>query len=308
MNDCNDDNLYKSNMRIRELSHGSTYAMTMGAQYIAPGATPILYGPDSVYREIPVTAQRPKRARLDPQGLPCAEWWTINISGHTLFRRVTNGQQRLIGWSEITQSGVPASNALLRLRWDADDVIMNVGSGQRVSVLAPTITCSMLVPSLQAVENRNARGQPGVTTTDEDTTIIDTIMNVKVTCSDAPLGERFARLTTSYNTQGTDTDIPAITVPDFGGNGTTVGGIARDYRIPARARRVQFSVGTGQTFPIAANGPVFIADTFSRFQRGVVDLWNRNISPDVIIPGDAQLVNYTNAQYPVISATWTLEL
>jgi len=28
----------------------------------------------------------------------------------------------------------------------------------------------------------------------------------------------------------------------------------------------------------------------------------------VIIPGDAQLVNYTNAQYPVISATWTLEL
>lgn len=295
-----------------DLGHGSTWAMTIGAQYRRPPAAPLLFGPNSIYREIPLTAQRPRRARVDPNGVPCAEWWTINVSGSSLFRfDVDPGQQRLIGWSEILASGVPTSQALLRLRWDADDVIVNVAAGQRFSVLAPTITTSILVPDRRAVENRNARGAPGVDTTGEDdVSLVDTVVNVKVTCSDAPLGDRFARLTTVYNGEDAVTDIPSITIPGFAPNGVTAGPSARSYRVPPRARRVQFAVPDFIATPGPGIGPRFLTGINEPVgaRRGQVDNWTRRFSPEVTIPADAQAITLANFQVPLVIANWTLEV
>lgn len=286
----------------RELAHGSRWTQTMGAQYIVRAPEPLLFG--GGYIEIPMTAQRPQRARLDPRGAPCAEWWTLNVSGSALYRSIQDpGPQRIIGWSEIFASGVSVSQAILRVSWDADEFFMSVGAGQRVSVLAPTISTALLVPDPQARENRNQRTDEGVTTTLPNTTVVDTACNLKVTCSDAPLGDRIARLTTFYDGGDARSDIPSITIP---GIGATAPGAPRDYRVPPRARRVQFVVGPGVAPPALGAGPEFLTDQVTRNSRGIVDAWTSRFSPIVDIAGDATLFTLSAFQFP-IAAIWELE-
>ncbi len=298
-------------LNLEGLAHGSTWQNTIGVQYIPVEALPV-----NLFREVPLQAMRTVSRTRDPINSPNSKWWTVNISGSTLTRDIpalSAGTQEVAGWSEMLSSGVPTSPLYAKLKWDATEVIVSVGAGVRVSVLVPNITVSLLVPAQDAVENRNDRNaRIGVVTSGPlFTTVIDTLASISVTSSEAPTGTHDARLSMSYAQNNTDIDVVTI-------DGIATGSGVGLYKIPARARRVQFSVnGVGAPPPIpGASGPEFLDNVVDRNVLADINHWPndaagnpRTYSNIVDVPQNASVVRFQSNDLPnIIHATWELEL
>lgn len=285
---------------LEGLAHGSTWQNTIGAQFV-----PNLELTSNRFREIPLQAMRTGSRTRDPIAAPGSKWWTVNVSGATISRRILGadaGTQALIGWSELLSSGVPTTPLYMKLKWDATEVLISVGTGTRVSVLVPTITVSLLAPAQDVVENRNDRNaRKGIVTPAVNTTLIDTVASISVTSAEAPTGTHDARLSLFYTK--TNTDIEIVNIPNVGVSATPVNG---EYQIPARARRVQF---TSEADPGVA-GVQFFDNIVDRTPLGNVNNWGGFISPIVDVPQNATVISVAGAGAPAATfgATWELEL
>lgn len=285
---------------LQGLAHGSTWQNTIGAQFV-----PNLQLTSNRFREIPLQAMRTANRTRDPIAAPGSKWWTVNVSGSMLVREIPAadaGTQALIGWSELQTSGVPTCPLYLKLKWDATEVLVSVGTGVRVSVLVPTITVSLLAPAQNVVENRNERNQSiGIVTPAALTTLVDTVASISVTSAEAPTGTHDARVSLFYTK--TNTDIEVVNIPGVGPTATPSNG---DYKIPARARKVQF---TSSADPGAA-GVLFFDNMVDRNVLGNVNNWGRDTSPIVDVPQNATMISVagTGAPGSTYGATWELEL
>ncbi len=286
---------------LEGLAHGSTWQNTIGAQFV-----PNLELTSNRFREIPLQAMRTGSRTRDPIAAPGSKWWTVNVSGATISRRILGadaGTQALIGWSELLSSGVPTTPLYMKLKWDATEVLISVGTGTRVSVLVPTITVSLLAPAQDVVENRNDRNaRKGIVTPAVNTTLIDTVASISVTSAEAPTGTHDARLSLFYTK--TNTDIEIVNIPGVGASFPPNNG---EYQIPARARRVQFTSGAGDP---GAVGPSFFNNIVERIEVGNVGNWGNRTSPIVDVPQNATVVSFAGVGAPgaTFGATWELEL
>lgn len=281
---------------------------TTGVQYVPlPPAQPPNILRD--YQVIPMTKLAPQSVRCTPQGSPRQTWWTITANGNEVARNIANPGDDpipadLLRWTEIQSrnGGVRSTEVQLQLSWDADEAVIDIGAGVQVSVLAPIVTCSLLVPSSVAAPNinQNERNQ-GVRIPPGGSQVLEAVISVGMSNSLSPLGFKTATCTRRY--LGADTDVPEL------GGGRTVTPPAGMFQIPPRARWGTFYVPSGQDLPAANIGVQFFRSPFGDTPLGIVDLWDRRVSPRVRIPQGASVIRLTGFENTdQLTAVWELDL
>jgi hypothetical protein len=292
----------------RHLAPGSKTWTTFGAQYLVETEAP---NGATGYSEIPFQSMKPIKVKCDPDtGEPCARWWTVNVNANEAWRVVPQGTTvTLPSFSDIANVGTPSTNVQLRLRWDGSYVDMDIGPGARVSVLSPTLSAALLVPSRVYVPNSNPKGPglPGITAPLGGGVVVDAAATLSVTCADAPLGDRIATLTRTYTPLGTDLpqgDLDGLAFNPFVGSA---------YRIPPRARRVQWSTNVVGYAPAASIGPEYrgLANVAGLgLIRGQYDAWGRAMSAIHDVPKNANYVSLATFDRlaDTVTAVWELEM
>lgn len=292
----------------RVLAPGSKPWTQFGVQYLVDEQAPIV---TTDYVEVPIQSMKPLSAKCDPDtGNPCAMWWTVNVNAFEMFRLVPAGTTvTLPKYTDIQGVGLPSTPVQLRLFWDGSAVDIDIGSGTRVSVLAPTLSARLLVPSQIYVVNSNTpRPEEGITPPagQGDRIVADMTATISVTCSDAPLGDRVATLTRTYTPLGND--LPSGTFDQIAVNpaGTSA------YRIPPRARRVQWSASNLGASPGAGVGPQYLApgNTAGPYARGQYDAWGRAMTEIHDVPKNATYFSLATLDQvvPFATAVWELEM
>lgn len=292
----------------RVLAPGSKPWTQFGVQYLVDAQAPII---TTDYVEVPIQSMKPLSAKCDPDtGNPCAMWWTVNVNAFEMFRLVPAGTTvTLPKYTDIQNTGLSSTPVQLRLFWDGSAVDIDIGAGVRVSVLAPTLSARLLVPSQIYVPNSNSpRPEVGITAPPGggDRIVADMAATISVVCAEAPLGDRLATLTRTYTPLGTD-------LPDGTFDGLAVNPRpASSYRIPARARRVQWSGSNVGLSPAAGVGPQYIAPSnpAGLFVRGQYDAWGRAMTDIHAIPKNASYVNLATLDgvADFVTAVWELEM
>lgn len=258
------------------------------------------------YQVFPMVKLAPQRARCTPQGDPIAQWWTITANASQVTRSLEGpGAAPLLDWSEIAarQGGVRSTDIQLELDWDADTAFVDIGAGIQISILAPTITANLWVPSQVAARNANtAQVRTGIPLVAGTNQVLETLVSVGMSTGEAPIGSREATCTRRY-LQG-DTDIPVLS------NGKSVSaGLASVFQIPPRSQYVTFYVGPGQTAPVAGAGITFLRSAFGDTPIGMVDAWDRRASPRVRVPQAASVFRMDGFDVgDQVAAVWELDL
>jgi len=293
---------------VTQLAVGSKWWDSTGVQFLVTTPTP---NQRTGYRPIKFVSLKPKSKLCDPDGEPCALWWTVNANAFEFFRIAPQSTQlTLPRFSDIENAGVPASLLQLQVEWDSSTAFVDIGPGSRFSIMAPTITLGLWVPSTVVVPNKNTANQAvrtGITTPDVagEYTVVDAAATVSVACSTAPIGDRIATCTRSYTPDGTD--LPTGQFDGLPLNPAVPG----TYEIPPRARRVQWSTNNGFA-PPAGVGPLYRAPSpaAAPVTRGQYDAWGRGMSNIHDVPKNATLVNLAPfaGSADVLTAVWELEM
>lgn len=259
------------------------------------------------YTVIPMTLQAPRRADCTPQGDPYSVWWTLTANAREVARQIEVQERtpaELLDWSEIgaLHGGYDSTDIQIELSWDADTAIVDIGAGIQLSLLAPTITANLWIPSTVVARNANtSQVRTGIALEPGFNQILESLVSVGLTASDAPLGSQRATCTRTYLVG--DTDIPQL---------AGVGAVAptpSTFQVPPRAQRVTFYVPPGQAAPGVAAGVAFFRSPIADTPFGLVDAWGRNVSPRVQVPQNAsiiQLFGFDPADQ--VTAVWELDL
>jgi|GEM_PF-3736879 len=294
---------------VQQLAVGSKWWDSTGVQFLVQTPTP---NQRTGYRPIKFVSLKPKSKLCDPDGKPCSLWWTVNANASEFFRVVPNSTSlTLPRFSDIENAGLPASLLQLQVEWDSSTAFVDIGPGTRFSILAPTITLGLWVPSTAVVPNKNTANQAvrtGLTTPApvNEYTVVDAAATVSVSCSTAPIGDRIATVTRSYTPTGTD--LPTGQYDGFPLNPAVAG----TYEIPPRARRVQWSTNIPGFTPGVGVGPIYRSPSpaAGSIDRGQYDAWGRAMSNIHDIPRNATFVDLGlfAGSVDYLTAVWELEM
>ncbi len=282
---------------------GSTFVNSTGFQRVQRTA-PAIFPRD--YAEISsVSFAPPSQAGKCPPE-PCSTWWTIVATAREVVREGTGAPSNLLQWSDINAGGNPGTDAQLLVRWEADSALVDVAAGTRFSILAPAVTVSLRVPAQdgRVITNQNQRDGVGLTAAPGQF-LKDTLVTIGASCAEAPIGDTIARVTRTYDT--TQSDVQAPNTPG------AIPFVAGLYRVPSRARKVQFSVPPGNAIPGAGIGVEFFQGQPDALGNGIslglVDRWPGRISETVLVPGMAGTILLVGfAPGETVTATWELDL
>lgn len=289
----------------RRLAPGST---TVNSATVERVDTPETPNQLRDYQLFTFLSYEPKDTKRDPQPNPCSYWWTINASATEVTRQIeVAGVVRQLQTSTI-KSGNKQTAIQMAVGWDSTEAYVDIGGGTRFSIFAPILTLNLWVPSPQAMlaNNPNTPQQnegnaltatrPGLNVA-AGSTVIDTQISIGVTCSEAPLGDRLATLTRSYdlqNDQGSDVPFPPNTLE-------VVGSEPLVMAIPQRARRVTLTSADGSNFTAE-----FLSNLGTQFVRRITNSVNGMIE-NVLVPKNSTVVRFSNVTANV-TGTWEIEL
>jgi len=292
-------------MGCKRLAPGSTTVNSATVERVDTSETPNQLRDYSLFTFL---SYEPEGTKNSPQPKPCAYWWTVNASASEVTRLFEfGGVVRQLQTSTL-KAGNKQTAIQMAVGWDSTEAFVDIGGGTRFSVLAPKLTLSLWVPSTQAMlaNNPNTSVQnagnaatatrPGLRI-EPESTVLDTLVSIGVTCSESPLGDRLATLTRSYdvaNDAGTDVPFPANTVDVVGGAPGAMG-------IPPRARRVTFTSSTTDNFTVE-----FLSNLGTAYVRRTVSSV-AGILENVLVPKNATVIRFSGAA-TVVTATWEIEL
>jgi len=256
-----------------------------------------------------VALSRVIKTPLPPEA---ARWWTITAHASQVVRNFPNGGTVFPLNDTDVERGVKSTSVQLAVNVRGEEIYVDIGTGTEFSLLAGNIDVGLFVPStlvrspVDRRPNAGAVGSNGLVLPEQfDGVVYDTSISLNFTASTAPESTHLSpTVTRSYDPAGTD--IPAI-----GPVANSVAGQPGDYRIPPRARRVRFSIGQEGTVPAANVGVQFLSDQSSRIDRGELSNWagpGERFSPWVDIPQNASIIDISEIEAPIVTATWELKL